>query len=103
MTALTRRREYAIFKVSGYTNQHLLLMTASEFLLLAVASGILFLCISPLINLATTAFWNVDILNGKLLGTGVILVLVMGILSCTTTTIEVIMTKASASLKTGDR
>lgn len=103
MTGLTRRREYAIFKVTGYKNQHLLLMTVSEFLLLVAASSILFLCISPLINLATTAFWSVDILNGKLLGTGVLLVLVMGIFSCTTTTIVAIMTKAAASLKTGDR
>lgn len=103
MTALARRREYAIFKVTGYTNHHLLRMTTSEFLLLGTSSSILFLCISPLINLATTAFWSVDILNGKLLGTGVLLVFVMGILSCTTTTIAAIMTKASASLKTGDR
>ncbi|ABX40580.1 ABC transporter ATP-binding protein/permease [Lachnoclostridium phytofermentans] len=103
MTALTRRREYAIFKVSGYANQHLLLMTASEFMILAAASGILFLCISPLINLATTALWSVNILNGNLLFAGVLLVLVMGILACTTTTIAGIMTKASASLKTGDR
>lgn len=103
MTALTRRREYAIFKVSGYANGHLFLMMASEFLILAVASGVLFLCISPLTNLATTAFWSINILNGKLLETGVLLVLVMGILACTTTTITGVMTKTSTSLKTGDR
>lgn len=103
MTALTRRREYAIFKVSGYANRHLLLSAATEFLMLSAGSAILFLCVSPLTNLATTAFWNVNILSGKLLGAGALLVFGMGVLACAVTAGIGITTKASASLKTGDR
>lgn len=103
MTALTRKREYAIFKVSGYANRHLLLTEVSEFLILSMGSAILFLCISPLTNLATRKFWSVDILNSKLLVTGALLVLGMGFISCVVTAATCITTKASDSLKTGER
>lgn len=103
MTALTRKREYAIYKVSGYSAKHLALLSAAEFLLAACGTAILFLCISPLSNLATTSIWNVNILSGKLLGTGVLLVCGMGVFSCIITMLISATTKASASLKTGDR
>lgn len=103
MTALTRKREYAIFKVSGYANQHLLLTAISEFIILSIGSVVLFMCVSPLTNLATTVFWDVNILNSKLLVTGSLLVLGMGILSCVVTAAICITTKASATLKTGER
>lgn len=103
MTALTRKREYAIFKVSGYANRHLLLTAATESLLLSAGAAVLFLCVSPLTNLATTAFWDVNILRGTLLGTGALLVFGMGVLTCAVTAMIGITTKASVSLKTGDR
>lgn len=103
MTAVTRKRAYAIFKVSGYANRHLLRTVATETLLLSAGAAILFLCLSPLLNLATTAFWSVNILSGKLLGTGVLLVFAMGALTCAVTAAIGITTKASAALKTGDR
>lgn len=103
MTALTRKREYAIFKVSGYANQHLLLTAVSEFVILSIGSAVLFMGVSPLTNFATTVFWDVNILNGKLLVTGSLLVLGMGILACVVTAAIGITTKASATLKTGER
>lgn len=102
MTSLTRKREYAIFKVSGFANFHLFLIAASEALLLSIGSSILFLCFCPITNIATIAFWNVDILSVTLLATGVLLVFGMGILLCAITAIISITTKASTSLKTGD-
>lgn len=103
MTALTRKREYAIYKVSGYSRGHLTLMTATEFIMLSIVSSILFVCISPLTNMATTAFWGVNILNGKLLCVGMALILAMGVLSAIVTTIIGVAVKASNALKTGDR
>ena len=103
MTALTRRREYAIFQVSGYSRRQLIGMTASEFLIAVAASGVLFLCLSPLTNLATTAFWDVNLLNKALLATGTLLVFAVGALSCAVTAIVAITTKASAALATGDK
>lgn len=103
MTALTRRREYAIYKVSGYNRGHLVLMTTLEFCIASLTSGVLFLCLSPLANLATTAFWGVNILSTVPLLVGVLLVLVMGVFSCMVTAIISSTVQASTSLKTGDR
>lgn len=103
MTALARRREYAIYKVSGYNRGHLVLMTTLEFCIASLTSGVLFLCLSPLANLVTTAFWGVNILSTAPLLVGVLFVLVMGAFSCMVTAIVSTTVKASTSLKTGDR
>lgn len=103
MTAFSRKREYAIYKVSGYSSRHLTILTVTEFFIASAFSAALFLCVSPLINLATTAFWQVNILGAKLLGTGVLLVIVMGAIFCMVTMLVCGTTKASVSLKTGDR
>lgn len=103
MTAITRKREYAIFKVSGYKNSHIMLTTACEFLMLSVGSALLFLCTSPLINAATTAFWKLNILKLNLLLSGALLVFAMGFLSFAVAAIVSSVTKISTSLKTGDR
>lgn len=103
MTALTRRREYAIYKVSGYSGAHLALMTAVEFLISASLSAVLFLCLSPLTSLATVSLWGVNILSGKFLLTGAAFVFAAGGLSCLVTAVAANSVKASASLKTGDR
>lgn len=103
MTAMTRKRVYAVYNVSGYCAKNLTLMTVTESLIAATTSAVLFLCISPFTNLATTAFWSVNILSGKLLITGALLVLAMSVLYGVVTIFVSITTKAAASLKTGDR
>lgn len=103
ITAFIRKKEYAIYKVSGYSARHLALMLFAEAFFAAVVSDILYLCISPAANFATTAFWNVDILSGKLIGVGLLLVLGMGILSGIVTTLVSFSTKVTNSLKTVDR
>lgn len=103
ITAITRKSEYAIYKVSGYSNKHLSLMTVCEFFIASLTGSILFLCASPLANLGTTGFWGVNILNGTLLFTGVLLLLAMAVLSCIVTIIISSTVKPSASLNKGDR
>ncbi len=103
ITAFIRKREYAIYKVSGYSGRHLALLSFTEVLFQAAASAVLFLCISPAANVATTAFWNVNILNGKLLGVGVLLIFAMGIFSGIVTTLVSFSAKITNSLMTGDR
>lgn len=103
ITAFTRKREYAIYKVSGYSKGHLTVMTAWEFCIASIISGISFLFMAPIINIATTSLWKVNILNGKLLSVGVLLILATGVLSLLVTAIVSGRAKASASLKTGDR
>lgn len=86
ITAFIRKREYAIYKVSGYSGRHLALLSFAEVLFQTAVSSVLFLCISPAANFATTAFWDVNILNGKLLGVGILLIFAMGIFSGLVTT-----------------
>lgn len=103
ITALIRKREYAIYKVSGYAGRHLALMSFTEAFFSIVVSVVLFLCMSPIADFAATAFLNVNILNGKMLGAGVLLVLAMGLLSGSVTTLVSLSAKITNSLKTGDR
>lgn len=103
ITSLLRKREYAIYKVTGYSKKHLSGVMGSEFLIAAALSGIMLLLLSPLINMGTTAFWSVNILNVKLLSTGVLLIIGIGALSCAITIGISAGTKAVDSLKTGER
>lgn len=103
ITAFIRKREYAIYKVSGYSGRHLALLAFAEVLYQIAVSSILFLCISPAANFATTAFWDVNILNGRLLGVGILLIFAMGIFSGLVTTLVSFSAKISNSLMTGDR
>lgn len=103
ITAFIRKREYAIYKVSGYSERHLALLAFAEVLYQIAVSSVLFLCISPAANFATTAFWDVNILNGRLLGVGILLIFAMGIFSGLVTTLVSFSAKITNSLMTGDR
>lgn len=103
ITAFIRKREYAIYKVSGYSGRHLALLAFAEVLYQIAVSAVLFLCISPAANFATTAFWDVNILNGRLLGVGILLIFAMGIFSGLVTTLVSFSAKITNSLMTGDR
>lgn len=103
ITAFIRKREYAIYKVSGYSGRHLALLSFAEGVFQAAVSAVLFLCISPAANLATSAYWNVNILNVKLLGVGILIIFGFGILSGIVTTLISFSTKITNSLMTGDR
>lgn len=103
ITAGMRKREYAICKVSGFSKFHLVGMTTAETLFSVIVSAIIFLVCSPLINMATTAFWDVNILNSTMLTVGIGLTLAIGILFLILTAFTATNTKVIRSLKTGDR
>ncbi|MBZ9685665.1 ABC transporter ATP-binding protein [Clostridium estertheticum] len=103
ITAIMRKREYAIYKVSGFNNKNINLFSFAEFNIAAITAAVLFLVASPLINKGTTAFFHADILNGKLLITGILLVVAMGVVSYLAELIVAVKTNAVTALKTGDR
>ncbi|MEG1108245.1 MAG: ATP-binding cassette domain-containing protein [Oscillospiraceae bacterium] len=103
MTAMTRRREFGIFKLSGYSSAQLAAIGFSEFLLSSLCAGLLFLCASPLISLATTAVWSVKLLSFKMLASGVLLVFATGALSGGVSALVAATTNVGLALKTGDR
>lgn len=102
VTAMSRRREYAIFQVSGYGKTHLMRITGTEYFMLGVGSAVMFLCTSPLLNLGTSAFWHVNLMNGKMLGVGVVLIFLAALVSWLLTAGVAAAVKASTILKTGE-
>lgn len=102
LTALLRRREFAIYQISGFSAAHLTRLIAVESLLQAAFAALLFLALSPLLNLATNALWSVNILSGKLLGTGAALCLALGMLTFAITAAIAATIHVQNCLKTGE-
>ncbi len=103
ITGIMRKREYAIYKISGYNNKHLSLLIFSE-TVIAMATAILFLLVtSPLINWVTKAQFSVDILNAKMLFTGVLLLLGVAVVAFGVTISTFVKVNVSTALRTGDR
>ena len=102
VTAMSRRREYAIFQVSGYRKTHPMGITSAEYLMLGIGSIVIFLCASPLLSLGTNAFWNVSLMNGRMLGVGAVLILLSALLGWLLTGGVAAAVKASTILKTGE-
>ncbi|KAA0944227.1 ABC transporter ATP-binding protein/permease [Sporosarcina sp. ANT_H38] len=103
ITGVMRKREYAIYKVSGFNNRHLNLLNAAEMITVAVTAMLLLLVTSPLINKATEALFAVNILNAKMLSTGMFLIVGVAVIAYVTTAIVYVRTNIATALKTGDR
>lgn len=103
VTAFMRRREYAIYKISGYSKSHLTSVIITESIAITAVSAVAFLVLSPAINIITTALWSVNILNMQMLGAGTMLTIAMGIISCAITSVIAASTKTVNVLKGGDK
>lgn len=103
ITAFMRRREYAIYKVSGFNSMHLSILNIAESMIMCLSSIVLFLLASPIINIATIKAFNAEILDIKLLSIGSLLVILVGAICYIISTIISITTDASKTLKTGDK
>lgn len=103
ITGFMRTREFAIYKVSGFSNAHLSLLNLTEMITQAITAILLMLVTSPLINLATKDLFDVNILNSKMLLTGVLLIALLAVVAYFTTAITIIKTNTTSALKTGDR
>lgn len=102
ITGLLRKREYAIYKVSGYNNRHLSLLTLSETMLVTISAVILMLAASPLLNLVTQQLFGVYILSGKMLFTGTLLILLTSIIAYVTSILPFSKTNPAIALKAGE-
>lgn len=103
ITTFMRRREYGIYKISGYDKSHLIRLIISEGVIISGIAAVIFLAASPIINTATTALWHVNILNAELLSVGIALVIAMGMVSCVITSCVAVRTKTMNVLKNEDR
>ena len=103
ITGILRKREYAIYKVSGYNNRHLCMLSLAENVLTAVSAMLLLFVASPLLNLITEQFFGVYILSTKMLITGAILIVSTAVVAYITSMIPFMKTNPAIALKTGDR
>lgn len=102
-TGFMRRREFAIYKTSGFHNSHLFLIVTSETIINSIFAILLLLVTSPLVNIATQSMFGADILSAKMLCMGVLLILGVSVVSFGTTVLSFIKTNISMVLKAGDR
>ena len=102
ITGLLRKREYAIYKVSGYNNRHLSFLTLSEIMFVTISAIILMFAASPLLNLATEQLFGVYILSAKMLFTGTILILFSSVVAYVTSILPFSKTNPAIALKAGE-
>lgn len=103
ITSMMRRREYAIYKVSGFNNKHIGLEIFAEYTIVSICTIAIFLITSPGLNFITKAIFKSEILSGKLLALGALLVMVISILCLVVATFMAVNTKVSSALKTGEK
>lgn len=103
MTAVLRKREYAIYKVSGYSNGHLSEISIAETILSAASAIALMLIISPFLNMATKAMFNASILSVNKLAIGVLLIFAVSVVAFAAGLPAIFGTSYSAMLKAGDK
>ncbi|KOO48851.1 ABC transporter ATP-binding protein [Viridibacillus arvi] len=103
ITGFMRKREFAIYKVSGFNNAHFSLLNLTEKITEIMTAILLMLVTSPLINIATKSLFNASILNSKMLISGVLFIALVGVAAYVSTAIAFIMTKTTTALKTGDK
>jgi ABC-type lipoprotein export system ATPase subunit len=103
ITGFMRKREFAIYKVSGFNNAHLSLLNFTEMISGTITAILLMLVTSPLINIATKGLFNTNILNSKMLFMGVLMIALVAVVAYFSTAITFIKTNTTTALKTGDR
>lgn len=101
--AVLRKKEFAIYKISGYSTAQLAKTAAVEFGLITIAGAIIFFAASPLLNEVTKALWNVNILKIRSLMVGSVFTILTGVLAGTAAAAVAMTTKAMAALRTGER
>lgn len=103
ITSMMRKREYAIYKVSGFNNGHLSLLNLTEKMTETVTAIVFMFVASPLINVVTKSLFGVNILSSEMLMMGMLLVVVVGVVAYLTTALSIVKTNTATALKTGDR
>lgn len=81
LTSLMRKREYAIYKVCGYSKLQLSLVLFAESIILAGISTVLIITLSPIISILTKLAFGSSIANIKALSFGVVISLILSFIS----------------------
>lgn len=103
MATLLRKKEYAIYKISGYKREHLLLLNLCDTILYAMGGILLLFLTSPLLNLITEKMFRFNLLQARMLFTGAGFVLLLSILYYAVSVLPCLKIDLNRELKTGER
>lgn len=103
MTTLLRKKEYAIYKISGFQASHLLLTNLCDTILCAIGGILLLFVTSPILNLITKNLLQFNLLRADMLFTGVGFVLLLSILYYAVSILPCLKIDLSKELKTGEK
>ena len=103
MTSALRKREYAIYKVSGYKNNQLIKISAAETVLSVISAALFMIIASPLLNMATKAMFSASILSAGKLAIGVLLILAIAVAAFVSGVSFIAASSVSSMLKAGDK
>lgn len=103
ITSMLRKKEYAIFKVSGFSNGNLRKLNLFEAFVQMVFSCAIAILLSPLINIASNKIFKTPILSFENIGITILLFVGVTILSYIITEIVCETTSILKTFKTGER
>lgn len=103
MTTLLRKKEYAIYKISGFKTSHLLLTNLCDTILCAINGVLLLFVASPILNLITKNLIQFDLLRADMLFTGAGFVLLLSALYYIVSILPCFKINLSKELKTGEK
>lgn len=103
ITNLLRKREYAIYKVSGFHNSHLHVLSLMEIIVYACTAILLMFVSSPLLNIMTNSLFGVDILSSAMLLKATGFIAFIAVIAYITSILTYKKNNISIILKTGNR
>lgn len=103
MTSALRKREYAIYKVSGYKNNQLLEISAAETVMSAISAALLMIITSPFLNMLTKGMFSTSVLAVNKLAIGVLLILAISVAAFFSGVLFIVRSSVSSMLKAGDK
>lgn len=103
ITGMMRKREFAIYKVAGFNQQHFMAYQLLEKGIEVLFSLLLMVLLSPMINQFSQQMFGKVLLTGETIALGILFVFLMGAFTWLLTLLIIKGTKVSLALQTGDR
>ena len=103
INGILRKREFAILKINGYSKGSIFNLNIAENLLIATASIVIFVVASPMIYNLSNKIFSMSLSGGSSIITGIIIILVQGIIMGIISAFITTSIKAENNIITGDR
>lgn len=103
ITGMLRKKEYAIFKISGFSNGNLRVLNLFESFLQMASACVIVVILSPIINILSSKLFHLPILSVENIGISILLFFGVTILNYLITEIICETTSILKTFKTGER